>query len=87
MGTSRRLVDVDSLCSLPPADRVAAARRFIAQNLEDNHRARLCRNEAIRALCAEVLSNGKPRGPAETARLLGMKQQTVKGINTGGSGG
>jgi hypothetical protein len=64
-----------------PAHRITLAGYLIEACEEAIESARSVRNSAVRELCAEVLSNGKPRGPAETARLLGMKLPTVKAIN------
>ena len=71
----------EGLRELSSENRVQVADDLIKRHEQIMKMWRGLRNEAIRELCAEVLSNGKPRGPAETARLLGMKLPTVKAIN------
>lgn len=63
-----------------PAYRFVLAVALMRTCQEAERKARLVRNEVIRLLCAESLPDGKPRGSAETARLLGMRLPTVKGI-------
>lgn len=62
----------------PGAERVAALQRWLDCWPDRRTEVLAVRNSDIRALCAEIMPNGKPRGPAATARLLGMSLSTVK---------
>lgn len=65
----------------PGAERIAAAQAWIARQHELIEQARrVIRNGDIRAMCDELRPDGKPTGPAETARRLGMSLSTVKSI-------
>lgn len=63
---------LDALRALPPgADRIAAASAYIAERQAAIDDARAIRNGDIRALVAK-------HGVAETSRMTGIPQSTVK---------
>lgn len=79
MGTSRMTTligDIDTeLFQLGDCrKRALRAQEMIAQCQAAEKEIRKKRNRAIRSLCEQY-------GPAKTARMLGMKPPTVKGIN------